>query len=102
MVFTSSILSVLILFFAGLNSFAQNPALKMIDTADLKRHLSFLSSDSLQGRRLGTPLPGLDMAAGYIKVNIEKTGLASGAEDYFQKFSIISSQPDIENSFFRR
>jgi hypothetical protein len=99
MVFTKSFLSVLILFFAGLNSFAQNQALKMIDTADLKHHLSFLSADSLQGRGFGTPQPGLDMAAGYLKVNIEKTGLASGADDYFQMFSIISSQPDIENTF---
>jgi hypothetical protein len=94
MVFTKSILLVLILFFAGLNSFAQNPALKMIDTADLKRHLSFISSDSLQGRAFGTPIPGLDIAAGYLKTNIEKMGLVSGADDYFQNFSIISSQPD--------
>ena len=99
MAFTKSILSVLILFFAGLNLFAQNQPLKLIDTADLIHHLSFLSSDSLQGRGFGTPLPGLDMAATYLKVNIEKTGMASGADDYFQEFSIISSQPDIENTF---
>jgi hypothetical protein len=99
MAFTKSILWVLILFFAGLNSFAQNPALKMIDTADLKRHLSFISSDSLQGRAFGTPIPGLDIAADYLKVNIENMDLVSGADDYFQKFSIISSQPDIENTF---
>ena len=99
MTFTKSILLVLILFFARLNSFAQNPALKMIDTADLKRHLSFISSDSLQGRAYGTPFPGLDLAAEYLKANIKKTGLVSGADKYFQNFSIISSQPDIENTF---
>ena len=100
MAFTKSILWVLILFFAGLISFAQNPALKMIDTSDLKRHLSIISSDSLQGRAFfGTPLPGLDIAAEYLKANIKKMGMASGADDYFQNFSIISSQPDIENTF---
>ena len=99
MALTKSILWVLILFFAGLNSFAQNPALTMIDTDDLKRHLSFISSDSLQGRAFGTPVPGLDIAAEYLKANIKKMGLASGADDYFQNFSIISSQPNIENTF---
>lgn len=99
MAFTKSILVVLLLFFAGLNSFAQNPALKYIDTADLKRHLSFISSDSLQGRAFGTPVPGLDIAAEYLKENIKKMGLVSGADDYYQNFSIFSSQPDIENTF---
>lgn len=101
MVFTKSILLVLILFFAGLNSFAQHQALKMIDTTDLKRHLSFLSSDSLQGRAFGTAVSGLDIAADYLKANIKKMNLASGADDYFQNFSIISSQPDIENTFLK-
>jgi hypothetical protein len=99
MVFTKSFLLVLILFFAGLNSFAQNPVLKMIDTTDLKRHLSFLSSDSLQGRAFGTPIPGLDITAGYLKTNAEKIGLIAGSDDYFQNFSINSSQPDRENTF---
>ena len=79
--------------------FAQNEALKVIDTVDLKRHLSFISSDSLQGRTWGTPIPGLDIAAEYLKANIKKTGLADGATDYFQEVPIVSSQPDIENSF---
>lgn len=99
MALTKSILWVLILFFAGLNSLAQNQALKMIDTADLKRHLSFISSDSLQGRGFGTTVPGLELAADYLKINAIEMGLTAGADDFFQTFTIISSQPDNENTF---
>jgi hypothetical protein len=99
MALAKSILWVLILFFAGLNSLAQNPALKMIDAADLKRHLNFISSDSLQGRGFGTPVQGLDLAADYLKNNASEIGLTAGADDFFQTFTIISSQPDNENTF---
>ncbi|MDO8952180.1 MAG: M20/M25/M40 family metallo-hydrolase, partial [Draconibacterium sp.] len=73
--------------------------LKMIDTADLKRHLNFLASDSLQGRAFGTPVSGLDLAADYLKKNAREIGLVSGADDFFQSFPVISSQPDNENNF---
>lgn len=79
---------------------AQNSGLKKIDVADLKRHLSVLSSDSLQGRAFGTPVPGLDLAADYLKKNAGDIGLVAGADDFFQTFPVISSQTDIENNFF--
>lgn len=78
---------------------AQNSGLKKIDVADLKRHLSFLSSDSLQGRSFGTPVHGLDIAADYLKKNAQKIGLVAGTDDFFQNIPIVSSQPDIENTF---
>ena len=91
----------LTIFFLSIFSFlfAQNEALKFIDNDDLKRHLSFISSDSLQGRTWGTPVPGLDIAAEYLKTNIKKIGLTEGAYDYFQTVPIVGSEPDVENSF---
>lgn len=87
------------LFLFAINSvcFSQNPALSKIDQNDMKRHLTFLSSDSLQGRKLGTAVPGLDIAADYIKVNAEKNGLKPGVDNYFQKVDIVSIKPDVNN-----
>ena len=88
------------LIFFAINSgcFSQNPALAKIDQEDLKRHLTFISSDSLQGRKLGTEVPGLDIAADYIKINAEKNGLKPGVDNYFQNVDIVSIKPD-KNSF---
>jgi len=95
-------LSFLNLFLLAINtfSFSQNPVLSKIDKDDMKRHLTFLSSDSLQGRKLGTEVPGLDIAADYIKVNAEKNGLKPGVNNYFQKVDIVSIKPN-ENSFIQ-
>ncbi|MCF6357733.1 MAG: hypothetical protein L3J54_07990, partial [Draconibacterium sp.] len=88
------------LFITVINSvgFAQSQALSKIDKDDMKRHLTFLSSDSLQGRKLGTEVPGLDIAADYIRANAEKIGLKPGVENYFQKVSLVSVKPN-ENNF---
>ncbi|NOR73676.1 MAG: M20/M25/M40 family metallo-hydrolase [Draconibacterium sp.] len=79
-------------------SFSQNKALSKIDNEDLKRHLNFLSSDSLQGRKLGTEVSGLDIAADYIKVNAKINGLKPAANNYFQHVDMILEKP-IENHF---
>lgn len=88
-----------LLTFLNLTSFTQESGLKFINTEDLKYHLNFLSSDSLQGRAFGTPTPGLDIAADYLKSNAKKMGLKPAADDYFQIVPIVSSQPDIENTY---
>lgn len=80
---------------------SQNPTLEIIDTVDLKRHLSFLASDSLQGRSFNTPTPGLDIASEYLKTNIREMGLKDGANDYFQTVPVLSVHPDRENSFLK-
>jgi hypothetical protein len=98
MILKIALISFLFCFF-NQSIIAQNSGLKKIDVADLKRHLSFLSSDSLQGRSFGTPVPGLDIAADYLKKNAKEIGLVSGADDFFQNVPIVSSQPDIENTF---
>jgi Zn-dependent M28 family amino/carboxypeptidase len=97
--FSKSILTIAFLFFIQLLSFSQKSALNTIDTKDLERHLTFLSSDSLQGRSFGTPINGLDIAADYLKANAKRMGLVSGADDYFQIVPIISSQTDTKNKF---
>ncbi len=99
MLFGKAIPLVLILFNVYSISFAQESGLKYINKEDLKRHLNFIASDSLQGRTFGTTVPGLEIAADYLKKNIEKLGLTPGVDDYFQTVPIVSSQPDAENSF---
>jgi hypothetical protein len=85
--------------FFGHSIFAQSSGLEKIDVADLKRHLSVLSSDSLQGRTFGTPVPGLDLAADYLKKSASEMGLSAGADGFFQTVPVISSKPDCDNTF---
>jgi hypothetical protein len=89
---------IFILFAINGVAFSQNLALSKIDKKDLKRHLTFISSDSLQGRKFGTDVDGLGITAEYLKTNIEKTGLKPGADNYFQEVKIVSTEPG-ENSF---
>lgn len=79
----------------------QNQGLKTIIQEDLKRHLTFISSDSLQGRSFGTKNPGLEITAEYLKNSIKKIGLKSGADDYFQAVDIVSVKPDYSNTVFK-
>lgn len=76
---------------------AQNEALKKIDKKDLKEHLTFLSSDDLQGRKLGTEVDGLGIAANYLAEKAKKIGLKPGAGNYFQEVALVSTQPDETN-----
>lgn len=58
-------------------------ALKQVSAESLKGHLSFLSSDALEGRR--TPSRGLDIAAEYIAAQFRRAGLEPAGDDgYFQ------------------
>jgi Zn-dependent M28 family amino/carboxypeptidase len=84
---------------SGFKTIAQETALKTILTDDLLRHLTFISSDSLQGRTFGTPINGLDITAEYLKTNAKKIGLSPGFDNYFQQLQIVSTQPDLENTF---
>lgn len=79
-------------------SFSQEAGIRTINQEDLKRHLTFIASDSLQGRRFGTEIDGLGITADYLKTNAEKIGLIPGGDNYFQKVEIISTEPG-ENSF---
>jgi len=84
-----------LLFFTGEG---QQNALKSITTQELKEHLSFIASDSLQGRSFDTPVNGLKITAEYLKNEAENMGLKPGDEDYFQEFELASSRVEKEET----
>jgi hypothetical protein len=58
-------------------------ALEQVSAESLKGHLSFISSDALEGRK--TPSRGLDLAAEYIAAQFRRAGLEPAGDDgYFQ------------------
>ena len=58
-------------------------ALEQISADSMRGHLSFLSSDLLEGRK--TPSRGLDIAAEYIAAQFRRAGLEPAGDDgYFQ------------------
>ena len=62
--------------------------LSLITPADLKGDLSFIASDTLQGRY--TPSPGLDAAAEFIASRFRAAGLEPGGDqDYFQTATMV-------------
>jgi hypothetical protein len=62
---------------------AWRAALEALSADDMRGHLSFLSSDLLEGRR--TPSRGLDIAADYIAAQFRRAGLEPAGDDgYFQ------------------
>ena len=62
--------------------------LNAITPGNLKGDLSFLASDTLQGRY--TPSPGLDAAAEFIASQFRAAGLEPGGdEDYFQIAAMV-------------
>lgn len=63
---------------------ARQKALNDINPGDLRKTVSFLASDKLEGR--GTPSKGLDMAADYIADEFKKDGLQPAGDDgtFFQ------------------
>ncbi|MEI8048973.1 MAG: M20/M25/M40 family metallo-hydrolase [Bacteroidota bacterium] len=59
-----------------------------ITSVDLQKQIGFLASDSLKGRKPGTPEDVV--AAGYIRDSFTKAGLKLLFENGFQKFEIVS------------
>ncbi len=81
--------------------FSQNQALSKIDKEDMKRYLTFISSDSLQGRSLKTEVNGLEITANYIAETMEKLGVKPAGKTYFQKVELESSESDNENTYLK-
>ena len=67
-----------------------------IETKELYDHLSYLASDSLEGRKPGTK--GGELAARYIAAQFKKIGLKPLADDYFQYFKVVSKVELAENN----
>jgi len=59
-----------------------------ISSLSLKEHVEFLASDSLKGRKPGTPQA--DVAARYILENFQKAGLEPMADKGFQSFDVVT------------
>ena len=97
--FVKTVKHILYFLFIQSISFGQNSGSERINANDLKRHLTFLSSDSLQGRSFSTSVNGLNIAANYLRTNAKSIGLAAGTDDYFQIVPIVKSEPETENSF---
>ncbi|MDX8338455.1 M20/M25/M40 family metallo-hydrolase [Draconibacterium sp. IB214405] len=68
---------------------AQSEALSKIDIPDLKEYLTFIASDELQGRSLGTEVDGLEITANYLADYAKKIGLKPAVENYFQPVPIL-------------
>lgn len=101
MLINKSIFFFLVALCISFSTYSQEQALYSIVQADLQRYLIFISSDSLRGRHFGTDVPGLQIAADYIRKNIQKDGLKPGCDNYFQTVPIISAKPDAENTFLK-
>lgn len=85
------IATILVLFnisaFAQLNDFAE-----LVDSSDLRKHISILASDSLEGRESG--LKGQKLAAKYIQEFYKSCKLTQcDSNEYLQKFSFLESSP---------
>lgn len=91
-------LSSLLLCFTIYSVFAQKNALSKIDASDLRRNLTFVASDDLQGRKLGTEVDGLGIAANYLAENAKAIGLKSAGGTYFQKVEVQMNQSNGNNS----
>lgn len=84
---TVALLAAALVFAAGPAPTSEQLAvMERISADSLRGHLSFLSSDLLEGR--ATPSRGLDLAAEYIAAQFRRVGLSSIGDDYFQTGSV--------------
>lgn len=83
----NKLLPVIIIFLFTLQGFSQrNPE---ITSKELKGDVFFLASDSLKGRKPGSP--GADLAAQYIRDQFTASGLKLAGDEGFQWFDIVTS-----------
>ncbi len=67
--------------------------------SNLKKHIGYLASDELEGRRAGTN--GENLAKEYIAKQFQQIGLQpKGAEGFFQPFSIYAGKQINSSSYF--
>ncbi|HEX7957670.1 MAG TPA: hypothetical protein VF508_12040, partial [Pyrinomonadaceae bacterium] len=68
-------------------------ALEQVSAEGMKKHLMYLASDQLEGRK--TPSRGLDLAAEYIAAQFRRAGLEPAGDDgYFQTANWLLSARD--------
>jgi len=81
--------------------FAQKKEMETITENDLRAHLEFVASDNMLGRDFTTDIPGVDIAADYLKSQCKLMGLKPGGDDYFQNIDMEMTKPDLSNTFFQ-
>lgn len=87
------------------NTLVDTPSIGTLDAviapAELEHHLSFLASDELRGREIGTD--GIARAEAYIASQFEALGLepVPGEDDYFLEFDLFEAGYDRQGSFVR-
>lgn len=85
----------------SITSFSQK--LKKADKAvvdNLKKHITYLADDKLEGRRAGSE--GEKLASAYISKQFEQIGLIpKGTEQYLQPFDINDGKQPGENAYFK-
>lgn len=67
---------------------AQQPVSEEITSGELRKHVTFLASEELQGRRAGTQ--GAHAAADYIREQFRLAGVRLLADEGFQDFPIVT------------
>ncbi|HEM49067.1 MAG TPA: M20/M25/M40 family metallo-hydrolase, partial [Caldithrix sp.] len=96
------LMRIIILFIIGLTLYncAHHDTQPMVDNItveELYEHVAFLASDSLKGRKPGTPEG--DLAAAYIRDQIKKSGLQLLGDNGFQYFDVVTDvEPGPVNS----
>ena len=98
MLFQRISLTIIALLTISVSGNTQNKALSKIDKKEMKQHLTFLSSDELQGRKLGTEVDGLGITADYLADYAKEIGLKPAVENYFQPVEMILEKP-LEDPF---
>src|SRR5262245_47377082 len=73
---------------AGAKSTGTQASKSGVSTERITKHIAFLASDKLQGRRAGTP--GAEQAADYISAEFKRAGLSPlDKNSFFQKFDFV-------------
>ncbi|WP_319482427.1 M20/M25/M40 family metallo-hydrolase [uncultured Draconibacterium sp.] len=80
---------------------AQKKELQTITENDLKAHLQFIASDNMRGRDFFTEVPGLELAADYLKSQCVKMRLTPGVEGYFQNIEMEAVTPDQDQTVLK-
>ena len=94
--FTLRSITILTLTVLSFQIYGQSELEKVVNTVTedrIKAHLTFVASDELKGRNVGTP--GIETAAMYIKTQLMSFGVnkAPNMDSYFQNVPLVSLDP---------
>jgi Zn-dependent M28 family amino/carboxypeptidase len=97
----SKITNTLLFLLIFTTAFAQKKELQSITEHELKAHLEFIAGDNMQGRDFGTPNPGLQITADYLKAQCLEMGLKPGITNFSQTVKMVSIQIEKEKTFIK-